>query len=321
MPMGEAEREAIMGNIRARGLTALLEAAIADHRDCEVGAPADYIPALAGVPPDLFALAACTPDGEVHSVGDDRHAFSIQSISKVATLALVLEQSGAELVIERVGVNPTGRRFNSLEAVEENRGRDLNPLVNAGAIATVGLVRGDGKAVWEAIAAIHAGFAGRTLTVDAEILASEMETNGRNRAVAHLMRSYGAFERDAEEAVELYTRQCAQMVAVRDLALMAGTLAMRGRNPHTGAQVLSPAHVTGVLAVMTSAGLYEDSGEWLFRMGLPAKSGVGGGIIAVVPGRIGLAAFSPRLDRAGASVRGMRALTDIARALGANLFL
>lgn len=310
-----------MGDIRARGLAALLAAALADHRGCTDGAPADYIPALARVDPELFALAICTPDGTVHAAGDADHPFSIQSISKVATLALVLEQSGADLVIERVGVNPTGRRFNSMEAVEENRGRDLNPLVNAGAIATVGLVKGDADAVWAAIAGMHAGLAGRALEVDAEVFASEMDTNDRNRAVAHLMRSYGAFERDAEEAVALYTRQCAQMVTVRDLALMAGTLAMRGRNPRTGDQVLSPANVTGVLAVMTSAGLYEDSGEWLFRMGLPAKSGVGGGIIAVVPGRLGLAAFSPRVDRAGASVRGMRALTDIAGALGANLFL
>lgn len=310
-----------MANIRGRGLTALLQAALADHRACIDGAPADYIPALAKVDPDLFALAVCTPDGAVTATGDIDCLFSIQSISKVPTLALVLEQSGAELVIDKIGVNPTGRRFNSMEAVEENRGRDLNPLVNAGAIATVGLVRGDASEVWISIAAINAGFMGRSLAVDADILASEMGSNDRNRAVAHLMRSYGAFARDAEEAVELYTRQCAQMVTVRDLALMAGTLAMRGRNPQTGQQVLAPSHVTGVLAVMVSAGLYEDSGEWLFRMGLPAKSGVGGGIIAVVPGRIGMAAFSPRLDEAGASVRGMRALTDIAQALGANLFL
>lgn len=309
------------GHIRARGLLALLEAAIADHRDCTDGSVADYIPALARVDPELFALAVCTPDGAVHAAGDAQHRFTIQSISKVATLALVLEESGAGLVIERVGVNPTGRRFNSIAAVEASRGRDLNPLVNAGAIATVGLVSGSADAVWEKIAAMHAGLFGRPLEVDAEVFASEMETNDRNRAVAHLMRSYGAFDRDADEAVALYTRQCAQLASVADLALMAGTLAMRGRNPRTGAQIVAPAHVTGVLAVMTSAGLYEDTGEWLFRMGLPAKSGVGGGVIAVVPGRLGLAAFSPRLDPAGASVRGLRALTDVARALGANLFV
>jgi glutaminase len=310
-----------MAELRARGLSALLSAALDDHRACAEGAPADYIPALAEVDPELFALAVATPDGQVHAVGDADHPFSIQSISKVATLALVLEESGCELVIDRVGVNPTGRRFNSIEAVEENQGRDLNPLVNAGAIATTGLVTGTAEEVWSKIAAMHAAFMGRSLEVDAVIYASETASNGRNRAVAHLMRSYGAFEREAEEAVDLYTRQCSQMVTTRDLALMAGTLAMRGRNPSTGALVLTPANVTGVLAVMASAGLYEDSGEWLFRMGLPAKSGVGGGIIAVVPGRLGLAAFSPRLDAAGASVRGMRALTDVGQALGANLFL
>ncbi len=310
-----------MGDIRSRGLNALLLAALKAHRDCTEGAPADYIPALAQVNPELFALALCTPDGVVHAVGDADHPFSIQSISKVLTLALVLRESGADLVIERVGVNPTGRRFNSIEAVEENCGRDLNPLVNAGAIATVGLVEGTAAEVWAKIAATHAGFAGRALPVDEAIFASEMEANGRNRAVAHLMRSYGAFARDADEAVELYTRQCAQLVTVRDLAMIAGTLAMRGRNPATGVQMLAPTDVTGVLAVMTSAGLYEDSGEWLFRLGLPAKSGVGGGLIVVAPGRMGMAAFSPRLDAAGASVRGMRALTDVAQALGANLFV
>jgi glutaminase len=310
-----------MGNIRSRGLEALLTAALEEHRGCAEGQPADYVPALAEVDPELFALAIATPDGLVHAVGDAGHPFSIQSISKVVTLAAALSGLGPDCIIERVGVNPTGRRFNAIEAVEENRGRDLNPLVNAGAIATVGLLQGTAGQVWDTIAAAHAAFAGRPLEVSERIFASEMETNGRNRAVAHLMRSYGAFDRDAEEAVAIYTRQCAQLVTVEDLARIAGTLAMRGRNPATGAQVLAPAHVTGVLAVMAVSGLYEDSGEWLFRMGLPAKSGVGGGIIAVVPGRLGLAAFSPRLDSAGASVRGMRALTDVAQALGANLFL
>jgi glutaminase len=283
------------------------------------GKNADYIPALAKVSPKLFGIALVTPDGQVHSVGDDEALFSIQSISKVFTMARVMEDSGAQVFLEGVGVDATGDVFNSIVAIEKYRGHQMNPLVNPGAIATTGRVAGKTDAEkWAKILATHEAFAGRKLEVNQEVYESEAATNQRNQAIGALMFAYGQIQDDPAMVTDVYTRQCSINVSARDLAVMAGTLANGGRNPVTKAQALAPANVPHVLAVMATAGLYDDSGIWLYRTGLPAKSGVGGGIIAVVPGKFGIAAFSPPLDAAGNSVRAQRAIEAVAEQLGAN---
>ncbi len=283
------------------------------------GANADYIPALAQVASNLFGIALVTPDGRVHSVGDSDALFSIQSISKVFSMARVMQDSGDQIFLDTVGVDATGRVFNSIEAIEQYKGHQMNPLVNPGAIATTGMVQGATDAdKWSRILATYEAFAGRKLAVNQEVYQSEAATNQRNQAIAALMFAYGLIEDDAEMVTDVYTRQCSINVSAKDLAVMAGTLANGGKNPVTGKQVLDPQHVPHVLAVMATAGLYDDSGIWLYQTGLPAKSGVGGGIIAVAPGRFGIAAFSPPLDAAGNSVRAQRAIEYVADQLRAN---
>lgn len=288
-------------------------------KDVKEGKNADYIPVLAEVPSDLFGIVVVTADGRMYDIGDTERAFSIQSISKVFTLAHVLDQAGAAKVVDTIGVDATGQKFNSIVAIEQYQGAEMNPLVNAGAIATTSLVQGDTPAqIWERIIGVHGAFAGRPLTVDEEVYRSEAATNQRNRAIAMLMSAYERLQGDPLQATDLYTRQCSISVNARDLAAMAATLANGGRNPLNGEQVVRSEVVEQVLAVMATAGLYDDSGKWLFKTGLPAKSGVGGGIIAVSPGRFGIAAFSPPLDDAGNSVRAQRAIAYIADALQAS---
>lgn len=283
------------------------------------GKNADYIPALAKVPSDYFGIALLTTRGKLAAVGDLQPTFSIQSISKVFTLALVLQQSGERQVEDTVGVDATGRVFNSIEAVELHKGQDMNPFVNPGAIATTGNVKGSSaEDIWNKILDIHSAFAGRRLQIDHEVYRSESETNQRNRAIGMLMSAYGRFQGDPAQATDLYTRQCSIAVTAQDLGVMAATLANGGKNPITGQQVIDNRHVAGILAVMATAGLYDASGQWLFHTGLPAKSGVGGGIIAIAPGKFGVGCFSPRLDAAGNSVRAQRAIADISSDLGAN---
>jgi glutaminase len=283
------------------------------------GANADYIPALAKVPSQLFGIALVTPDGKVHVVGDSDSLFSIQSISKVFTMARVMQDSGEDVFLSGVGVDATGQVFNSIVAIEQYKGHQMNPLVNPGAISTTGMVKGSSdKEKWSKILATHEAFAGRKLEVNKEVYQSEAATNQRNRAIAALMSAYGLIEDDSKMVTDVYTRQCSINVSAKDLAVMAGTLANGGTNPVTKKQAVAADHVPNILAVMATAGLYDDSGIWLYKTGLPAKSGVGGGIIAVVPGKFGIAAFSPPLDAAGNSVRAQRAIEYIAEQLGAN---
>ncbi|MGC4153578.1 MAG: glutaminase A [Propionicimonas sp.] len=285
------------------------------------GTVADYIPVLAQVDPELFGLALAEVDGELHSIGDADVPFSIQSISKAFVFALVADEIGHELVHQRVGVNNTGLPFNSVMAIELNDGSPMNPMVNAGAIATTALVAGATSAEkWERIRTGLSRFAGRQLHLDGEVYHSEVLTNQRNRAIARLLESYGRLEFDPLEIVDIYTRQCAIAVTARDLAVMGATLADGGVNPVTGEQVVSADTCRDTLALLASCGLYERSGEWLFEIGLPAKSGVSGGIVAVAPGKGAVGAFSPRLDSAGNSVRGQRASAYLSKALGLNLF-
>jgi glutaminase len=293
----------------------------ARYRDLASGDVADYIPVLAGVDPALFGVSVAVVDGEMHEAGDTRVEFSVQSISKAFVYALVCEAYGHDAVRERVGVNNTGLPFNSVMAVELNDGHPMNPMVNAGALATTAMMPGATPAEqWENVRTGLSRFAGRALELDGVVYRSESETNIRNRAIARLLQSYGRIETDPLEVVDVYTRQCALRVSARDLAVMSATLADGGVNPVTGERVVSAQVCRDTLAVLASTGLYERSGEWLFEIGLPAKSGVSGGIVSVAPGKGGIGVFSPPLDPAGNSVRGQRATAYLSRALGLNLF-
>lgn len=307
----------------AAEIDAALKAAYAKYRDLKEGKNADYIPALAKVDPAIFGIALVTVDGKVHTVGDVGSEVSIQSVSKVFTMARVMEEQGADAILGTIGADATGMRFNSIVAVEmaekQLGGPEMNPLVNPGAIAATSMVRGSSRdEIWKSILGYYSEFAGRPLSVNQEVFASESATNQRNKAIGALMYAYGYIKSDPERATDIYTEQCSVAVNARDLAIMAGTLAAGGRNPVTGRRVLKAELVPRVLAVMATAGLYDDSGKWLFRTGLPAKSGVGGGLIAVSPGRFGIAVVSPPLDEAGNSVRAQKAIADISDALGGN---
>jgi glutaminase len=283
------------------------------------GKNADYIPALAKVDPKIFGIALVTVDGRVYTAGDMKSEVSIQSISKVFTLALVMEQMGPDAIEKNVGVDATGQPFNSIVAIEQYRGAEMNPLVNPGAIATTSMVRGANRdAIWRSILSYYSDFAGRPLMVNQEVYKSEAETNQRNQALASLMYAYGHIKENPAQATDIYTEQCSVSVNARDLAVMAATLANGGKNPMTGKVVMKQENVAEVLSVMATAGLYDDSGKWLYKTGAPAKSGVGGGLIAVIPGKFGIAAIAPPLDQAGNSVKGQLAIEEVIRALGAN---
>jgi glutaminase len=307
---------------------AAVDAAYNKFKTLQEGKNADYIPALAKVDPNLFGIAVVTTDGKVYTAGDIKTEVSIQSISKVFTMAQVIQEQGLESVEKRIGVDATGARFNSIIAVEAVKtvvgtgAPEMNPLVNPGAISTTSMVTGgSADAVWNKIIGFHNDAAGRQLSVLLDVYKSESDTNQRNQAIGALMLAYGYIKDNWQQAVDLYTRQCSIGVNAKDLAMMAATLAAGGKNPVTGKLVIDAAKVPGVLAVMATAGLYDDSGKWLYHTGLPAKSGVGGGIIAVSPGKFGIAVVSPPLDDAGNSVRAQRAITDISNALGGNPYV
>jgi glutaminase len=304
---------------KAAAIDAAVKAAHEKYLNLQEGKNADYIPALAKVDPAIFGIALVTADGRVYSAGDIKSEVSIQSISKVFTMAKVMEQSGPQAIEANIGVDATGQVFNSIVAVEQYKGAEINPLVNPGAITVTSMVKGASYAeIWNTIIGYYSEFAARTLSVNEEVYASEAATNQRNQAIAQLMYAYGHIKDNPAQATDIYTKQCAVSVNSKDLAIMAATLANGGLNPISRKQVLRSDYVPEVLAVMATAGLYDDSGKWLFATGLPAKSGVGGGIIAVSPGKFGIAVISPPLDAAGNSVRAQKAITDISNALGGN---
>jgi glutaminase len=307
-------------------IQAALDAAHVKYQTLKEGKNADYIPALAKVDSNIYGIALVTTDGKVYTAGDIKSAVSIQSISKVFTMAKVIEEQGPEAIANTIGVDATGMRFNSIVSIEFSQkalgGPEMNSLVNPGAIATTSMVKGATRdEVWKSVLGFYSDFAGRPLSVDQEVFKSEAETNQRNQAIGYLMYAYGYIKANPLQATDVYTEQCSVSVNAKDLALMAGTLANGGKNPVTGKQVMKPANVPHVLAVMATAGLYDDTGKWLYRTGLPGKSGVGGGIIAVSPGNFGIAVISPPLDEAGNSVRAQKAIADISNALGGNPYV
>lgn len=290
-------------------------------KDVKEGANADYIPILATVPSELFGVVIATKDGKIFSAGDVDYRFSIQSVSKPFTAALIMANQGPEAVREKIGVEPTGMPFNSKIALEMYEQRSVNPMVNAGAIAAVSMVQADSEE--QRYNLVHdniEGFAGEDLPVLEEVYTSEYETSWSNRAIANLLYNYERLYAEPEESLRVYTRQCSIGVNTKNLALMGATLANGGVNPITDRRLLPAEHVPELLAIMATAGFYDESGEWMFNAGLPSKTGVGGGIVSVVPGKFAIAAFSPRLNKAGNSIRAMRAIRQIAGDLGVGLY-
>ena len=286
--------------------------------DGDDGAVADYVPELAQADPDRFAIAVATIDGTVATAGDADAAFSIQSISKPFTYALAVADRGLDAVLERIDVEPSGDAFNEI-SLEPSTGRPRNPMINAGAIAAHALVEGDGAdGRSDRILSFYSRLAGRALDVDEAVFSSELATADRNMAIAYLLRNVGILDDDPPDVVRGYTRQCAVSVTVADLARMAAVLAGQGRSPD-GDQLLDPATCRQVLSVMATCGMYDAAGDWLTNVGIPAKSGVAGGLIGVLPGQVGIAVFSPRLDRHGNSARGVRVFGRLSRDMGLHL--
>ena len=311
VPFLEAQTEA--------QIDSALKGAYDKYKNLKEGKNADYIPALAKVNPSVFGIALVGTDGKAHTTGDIQTEVSIQSISKVFTMALVMEESGVDSIEKNMGVDATGQVFNSINAVEQYKGAEMNALVNPGAITATSMVKGSSDdEIWKKIIGIYSDFAGRPLSVNQEVYKSEADTNQRNQAISMLMFAYGHIKENPLRATDIYTRQCSVNVNAKDLAMMAATLANGGKNPVTGKQVIKTENVPEILAVMATAGLYDDSGKWLYLTGLPGKSGVGGGLIAVSPGKFGIAVISPPLDAAGNSVRAQKAIADISNAIGGN---
>jgi len=291
-------------------------------KDVKEGANADYIKELATVDPNIFGIALVKVDGQVFTAGDVQSMVSIQSVSKVFTMAKVIEEQGHQAVQDKIGVDATGEVFNSICAVERMRGKEINPLVNPGAIASTSMVEGaDSSAKWKSILQVHSDFAGRELSLNVPVYISEAGDNLRNQAIAHLLLAYGRMYFDPVQATDIYTKQCAINVSAKDAGIMAGTLANGGVNPVTKKKVVSPETVMYTLPVMATAGLYDDSGIWLYNAGVPAKSGVGGCLIAVVPGKFGIGVISPPLDKAGNSVKGQMVIKYVIQQLGVDPYL
>lgn len=300
---------------------AVVREAYEKFRSDTSGKNADYIPFLAQVDSKMFGVAVVSTDNQVFSIGETNYAFSIQSISKVYTLALAMEELGADRVFERIGSEPTGRAFNSVQAVVEMPTHTANPLVNAGAIATTSLIAGkDANEKWNKILNFYSRAAGEKLTLIDEVYKSEAATNAGNKALSMLLAKFERIYADPFESVDIYTKQCSVGVNVIQLARMGATLANNGKNPVTGEQIIKPENVPYILSTMTMAGLYDGSGGWAWKVGLPAKSGVGGGIVAIVPGKGAIAVFSPRLDEAGNSVKAQRVIEYVTNKLDFNVF-
>lgn len=300
----------------------LVQEAYEQFKNNTDGINSQVYPTLAGVRPDLFGICVVSSTGKVYAAGDADHEFTIMSVSKPFVMALVCECLGPEQVRDKVGVNATGRAFNSLEGIERGDDGRTNPMVNSGAIATTSLVPGDTlEARWDFIHEGLSRFAGRDLAINEDVYRCAMETNFRNQSIARMLQSFGRIYMPPLEVIDLYTRQCSLIVTAKDLAVMGATLADGGVNPITKQRVIAASVCHYTLAVMLTAGLYETSGDWLYEIGLPGKSGIGGGIATVSPGKAGLGLFAPPLDKAGNSVKGQLAAKFLSTRLGMDLLV
>jgi len=316
---GQTRRSPVAPN-RERVEAAVREA-YEKFRSDTSGKNADYIPYLAQVDSKLFGISVVTVDNQIFDLGDVKYSFSIQSISKVYTLALAMEELGYDKVFQRIGSEPTGRAFNSVTAVVEMPTHTANPLVNAGAIATTSLISGkDANEKWNKILDFYSKVAGEKLVLIDEVYKSEAATNAGNKALSMLLAKYDRIYADPFESVDIYTKQCSVGVNATQLARMGALLANNGKNPATGEQVIKGQDVPYILSAMTMAGLYDSSGSWAWHVGLPAKSGVGGGIVAIIPGKGAIAVFAPRLDEAGNSVKAQKVIEYVGDKLDYNLY-
>ena len=299
---------------------ALIDDLHARFKNLDEGDVATYIPQLANTDPDLFAIAIVTVDNEVYHAGDCETLFTLQSMSKPFTYGMALEDYGREYMQTRVGVEPTGKSFNAI-SLDEKTGRPLNPMINAGAIAIADIIKGaDVTEKLNRILDKLSIYAGRQLHLDGAVFTSEQQTGHRNRALGHLMRGSNMIRGSLDDALHLYFQQCSLLINTQDLATMAACFANGGVNPVTGKRALEQKYIRDLLSVMYTCGMYDSSGEWAYRIGLPAKSGVSGGIFAVVPNKMGIAVFSPPLDAIGHSVRGMQVFAALSEALDFHIF-
>jgi glutaminase len=284
------------------------------------GKVADYIPELAKADRRWFGMAVATTDGQIFEIGESQRLFTIQSISKPFMYGLALEDHGLEHVLSKVGVEPTGEAFNAI-VLDEVSNRPFNPMVNAGAIATADLIKGkDFPERVTRLLAMFGRFCGREVYIDNSVFMSERLTGHRNRAIGHLMLNFGMVSNQISDSLELYFQQCSVLVSCRDLAIMGATLANGGVNPLTGERAIQQQYVKYLLSIMLSCGMYDYAGEWAYRVGIPSKSGVGGGIVGVIPGTFGIGTFSPPLDKKGNSVRGIQAFQELSQRFGLHTF-
>lgn len=298
-----------------------LEHLYAKYKSLQDGQVASYIPELAKMNPDWFSICVATVDGQIFEVGDADQLFTIQSISKVFTYGMALEDQGRETLLTKVGVEPTGDPFNSIIRLDENSKRPDNPMVNAGAIATTSLIKGDNTTErLNRLLEMFRRYIGHDIFIDISVFTSERATGHRNRAMAHLMRHFGMIDEHIDDVLDLYFQQCSILLNCRDLAMMAATLANKGIHPITNDRAIADKYVRDVLSVMYTCGMYNFAGEWAYRVGIPAKSGVSGGILAVVPNQIGIAIFSPPLDVHGNSVRGIKVCEELSRHFELHVF-
>ena len=302
-------------------IQAFLESLYEQCCDLDAGTLASYIPELAKANPNWFAISIVTVDGQTFQVGDFEQPFTIQSISKVFVYGMALEDWGRDRLLEKVGVEPTGDPFNSLIRLDEDSHRPDNPMINAGAIATASLIKGETPTErLNRLLQMFRRYVGRDVYVDISTFLSERATGHRNRAIAHLMLNFGMIDENIEDALDLYYQQCAVLVSCQDLATMAAAIANQGKHPITGEQVVQSKYIRDILSVMYTCGMYNFAGEWAYRVGIPAKSGVSGGILAIVPNQAGIAVFSPPLDVNGNSVRGIKVFESLSREYGFHLF-
>ena len=286
------------------------------------GNNADYIPFLTKVPSKLFGISVCLPDGEIVEAGDTDSVFGIESVSKVPTAILAMQQYGADTILQKIGADATGLPFNSIMAILLENDHPSTPLVNAGAITACSMVKpvGNSDGKWKSITDFLAGLCGSPLVLQDELYKSESATNFNNRSIAWLLKNYNRIYDDPDMSLDIYTRQCSMGVTVRQLSICGGTIANRGVNPVTKKKVFDAELTSKIVAMIASVGFYEHTGDWIFTSGIPAKTGVGGGIVGVLPGVMGIAAFSPKLDGSGNSVRAQNAIKYITNKLGLNLF-